>query len=108
MLSGVFYCPKDSALRMLVISCETTTALRILLPPFEAIKEAINCHHNYVAKEHHFDADVYVTRKGAIRAGQGRASWALFPAAWGPNPSSYEARVIPPHSALVLMVRSGV
>ncbi len=45
--------------------------LKNVLPPFEATKEAINCHHNYVTKEHHFDADVYVTRKGAIRAGEG-------------------------------------
>lgn len=29
-----------------------------------------NCHHNYVAHEHHFGADVWVTRKGAIRAGR--------------------------------------
>ena len=28
----------------------------------------INCHHNYTAKEHHFGKDVWVTRKGAIRA----------------------------------------
>lgn len=41
------------------------------LPPFEVTKEAINCHHNYVQQEHHFGADVYVTRKGAIRAGDG-------------------------------------
>ncbi len=46
-------------------------ALQAVLPPFQATKEAINCHHNYVAREHHFDADVYVTRKGAIRAGEG-------------------------------------
>ncbi|MCU7805394.1 MAG: RtcB family protein [Candidatus Thiodiazotropha sp. (ex Lucinoma borealis)] len=45
--------------------------LKSVLLPFEATKEAINCHHNYVAKEHHFNADVYVTRKGAIRAGEG-------------------------------------
>lgn len=45
--------------------------MKSVLLPFEATKEAINCHHNYVAKEHHFDADVYVTRKGAIRAGEG-------------------------------------
>lgn len=46
-------------------------ALKPVLPPFIATKEAINCHHNYVQKEHHFDTDVYVTRKGAIRAGEG-------------------------------------
>ncbi len=41
------------------------------LPPFSVTTEAVNCHHNYVAREHHFDADVWVTRKGAIRAGEG-------------------------------------
>ena len=47
------------------------SALREELPPFELLEKAINCHHNYVAKEHHFGADVYVTRKGAIKAGDG-------------------------------------
>ncbi|PVV08243.1 MAG: RNA-splicing ligase RtcB [gamma proteobacterium symbiont of Ctena orbiculata] len=46
-------------------------ALKRDLPPFIITKEAINCHHNYVVQEHHFGADVYVTRKGAIRAGKG-------------------------------------
>jgi tRNA-splicing ligase RtcB len=45
--------------------------LALSLPPFKATKEAINCHHNYVTQEHHYAADVYVTRKGAIRAGKG-------------------------------------
>ena len=43
-------------------------ALRRHLPPFEVTSEAVNCHHNYVEREHHFGADVWVTRKGAIRA----------------------------------------
>lgn len=47
------------------------SALRSRLPPFEPTAEAINCHHNYVTREFHFNADVYVTRKGAIRAGAG-------------------------------------
>jgi tRNA-splicing ligase RtcB len=34
---------------------------------FGVISE-LNCHHNYVAMEHHFGKNVYVTRKGAIRA----------------------------------------
>jgi tRNA-splicing ligase RtcB len=38
------------------------------LPPFELGETAVNCHHNYVAKEHHFGKDVFVTRKGAVRA----------------------------------------
>ena len=50
---------------------QVVDALRKVLPAFEATKEAINCHHNYVSREFHFGADVYVTRKGAIRAGRG-------------------------------------
>jgi tRNA-splicing ligase RtcB len=46
-------------------------ALTRHLPPFSVTTEAVNCHHNYVAREHHFDADVWVTRKGAIRAREG-------------------------------------
>jgi tRNA-splicing ligase RtcB (3'-phosphate/5'-hydroxy nucleic acid ligase) len=41
------------------------------LPPFELTETAVNCHHNYVAREHHYGADVLVTRKGAVRAGLG-------------------------------------
>jgi len=37
---------------------------------FEPLK-TVNCHHNYVAKELHFGANVWVTRKGAIRAEKG-------------------------------------
>jgi len=32
---------------------------------------AVNCHHNYVARENHFGANVFVTRKGAVRAREG-------------------------------------
>jgi len=46
-------------------------AIRTQLPEFEITKEAINCHHNYVAIEEHFGARVYLTRKGAISAKQG-------------------------------------
>ncbi len=46
-------------------------ALRRRLPPFEVTAEVIDCHHNYVAAETHQGADVWVTRKGAIRAGEG-------------------------------------
>ncbi|NRA67440.1 MAG: RtcB family protein [Pseudobacteriovorax sp.] len=33
--------------------------------------EFVDCHHNYVAKECHFEENVWVTRKGAVRARQG-------------------------------------
>jgi tRNA-splicing ligase RtcB (3'-phosphate/5'-hydroxy nucleic acid ligase) len=31
----------------------------------------VNCHHNYIAREHHYSKDVWVTRKGAVRARRG-------------------------------------
>lgn len=46
-------------------------ALGRTLPPFELEEAAINCHHNYAAKEMHDGTEVYITRKGAIRAGAG-------------------------------------
>jgi tRNA-splicing ligase RtcB len=42
-----------------------------LLPPFSAELKAINCHHNYVARESHFGENVLITRKGAVRAREG-------------------------------------
>jgi tRNA-splicing ligase RtcB len=41
------------------------------LPPFRADLEAVNCHHNYVDSEVHYGEKVFVTRKGAVRAGKG-------------------------------------
>lgn len=38
---------------------------------FELEEKAVNCHHNYVARENHFGANVLVTRKGAVRAREG-------------------------------------
>lgn len=46
-------------------------ALARQLPPFRVTMTAVNCHHNYVAREHHYGEEVWVTRKGAIRAREG-------------------------------------
>jgi tRNA-splicing ligase RtcB len=44
-----------------------------LLPRFEADDETlVDCHHNYVTKEHHFGKNIWVTRKGAVNAAKGR------------------------------------
>ncbi len=34
-------------------------------------ERVVNCHHNYVTKESHYGSEVWVTRKGAIRAEKG-------------------------------------
>ncbi|MCB9684716.1 MAG: RtcB family protein [Alphaproteobacteria bacterium] len=43
-------------------------AMREVLGPFETDEKVVDCHHNYVEKEHHFGEEVWVTRKGAVRA----------------------------------------
>ncbi|WP_323011270.1 RtcB family protein [Castellaniella sp.] len=47
-------------------------AMRRHIPvAFTITQEAINCHHNYVEQEKHFGHNLWVTRKGAIRAREG-------------------------------------
>lgn len=41
----------------------------------------VNCHHNYAEKEVHFGEDVYVTRKGAVRAQQ--EDYGIIPGSMG-------------------------
>jgi tRNA-splicing ligase RtcB len=47
-------------------------AQTLIRKPFRSHVEAVNCHHNYVSREHHFGEDVYVTRKGAVSAKAGQ------------------------------------
>jgi tRNA-splicing ligase RtcB len=58
----------------------------------------INCHHNYTEREHHFGRDVWLTRKGAIRARVGDLG--VIPGSMGTssyivrglgNPASYHS-----------------
>lgn len=42
--------------------------LERVYPKLKAGDEVVNCHHNYTALENHYGENVYVTRKGAIRA----------------------------------------
>lgn len=56
-------------------------AMERYFPKFKVIDEVVNCHHNYVAHENHFGANVYVTRKGAIRAREGE--YGIIPGSMG-------------------------
>ena len=60
--------------------------------------QVIDCHHNYVERETHFGAEVWVTRKGAIRSSKGRLG--IVPGSMGTrsyivrgkgNPESFES-----------------
>ncbi len=57
--------------RQVMMSHAIEAARGVIEKPFEAHLEAVNCHHNYVAREHHFGKNVFITRKGAVRAAEG-------------------------------------
>lgn len=57
-------------------------AVRKTIPvKFMLTEDAVNCHHNYVQKEHHFGEDLYVTRKGAVSARLGE--YGIVPGSMG-------------------------
>jgi len=61
-----------AALNRRMMMTNVIAALRgQIAKPFDAELEAVNCHHNYVTREHHFGENVLITRKGAVRAAKG-------------------------------------
>ncbi|MFT3709335.1 MAG: RtcB family protein [Archangium sp.] len=71
-------------LRAVIEAAKSTRVIK----PFDATVMAVDCHHNYVAREKHFGADVLVTRKGAVRAGKGARSYIVRGKG---NPESFES-----------------
>jgi len=68
------------------------------IPPFRADLLAVNCHHNYVARELHYGEQVFLTRKGAVSARAGELG--IIPGSMGAcsyivrgkgNPESYSS-----------------
>src|SRR5438270_3373169 len=55
--------------RAAMIDAATAVFLRFLGSGAET--ERVNCHHNFAAREHHGGKDIWVTRKGAIKADVG-------------------------------------
>jgi tRNA-splicing ligase RtcB (3'-phosphate/5'-hydroxy nucleic acid ligase) len=70
----------------------------------------VDCHHNYVAEETHFGEQVFLTRKGAIRAGEGELG--IIPGSMGTGTyivrglGNAEAFESAPHGAGRAMSRS--
>jgi len=70
-VEGVTWAQEFAKINRQVMMQLTIEALESVLPTFQANVLAVNCHHNYVSKEHHFGEDVYLTRKGAVSAKAG-------------------------------------
>jgi tRNA-splicing ligase RtcB len=84
--------------RELMMKRVIEAARAVIRKNFQSHIEAVNCHHNYVQKEHHFGQAVYVTRKGAVSAKAGQLG--IIPGSMGArsyivrgkgNPLSFES-----------------
>jgi len=64
-----------------VMMSAVVKALKKHLKRLEAEEFVVNCHHNYVEREHHFGSNVWVTRKGAVRARDGE--FGIIPGSMG-------------------------
>ncbi len=58
--------------REVMMAAVIAAARDVIGKPFGVDEHAVNCHHNYVQKERHFGADIFVTRKGAVSAQKGQ------------------------------------
>lgn len=54
-----------------VMMAAVLVVLKETWPDLATLDVAVNCHHNYVEREEHFGERVWLTRKGAVRAGKG-------------------------------------
>lgn len=57
--------------RAVMMTAVIAALRRRVAKEFELTSEAVNCHHNYLEIENHFGTNLYITRKGAIRAREG-------------------------------------
>jgi tRNA-splicing ligase RtcB len=83
--------------RSVMMSAALDQVGRFLGEPVKS-REHINCHHNFTQQEHHHGRDVWLTRKGAIKASVGDKG--VIPGSMGTssyivtglgNPASYES-----------------
>jgi tRNA-splicing ligase RtcB (3'-phosphate/5'-hydroxy nucleic acid ligase) len=93
----LFWAQEYAALNRAVMLEQMKHVLRGFWPRV-SFEPEISCHHNYVAEERHFEEELLVTRKGAIRAGQGELG--IIPGSMGTksyivrgkgNPLSFES-----------------
>ena len=57
--------------RDMMMEAAVAALRQAITKPFTLDEQAVNCHHNYVSWENHFNENVMVTRKGAVRAREG-------------------------------------
>ncbi len=72
-LAAVEWAQKYARINREAMMKRTLNAIaNVLNRPVVGELEAVNCHHNYVNREHHYGKDVLLTRKGAVSARKGQ------------------------------------
>jgi RNA-splicing ligase RtcB len=57
------------------------TTSRFEIAGHGGVEKVVNCHHNFTQREHHQGKDLWITRKGAIKAAAG--DWGVIPGSMG-------------------------
>ena len=71
-MKAVAWAQKYARINREIMMHNTIKAMKqVLKRDFNTDSIAVNCHHNYVNTENHYGKNVYVTRKGAVRAREG-------------------------------------
>jgi tRNA-splicing ligase RtcB len=64
-----------------MLALEAVLGIPVGVQDLDGVTSVVNCHHNYASLESHFGKNVYITRKGAVRARQG--DWGIIPGSMG-------------------------
>jgi len=70
-INDLFWCQEYALENRKVMFQNIVQALKKSFPNLQIEGEITSCHHNYVSVENHFGENVFVTRKGAIKAEKG-------------------------------------
>ncbi len=70
-VTALIWAQEFAAANREIMMARVLRVLRKTFKRFRTDKTAINCHHNYAVRETHFGEEVWVTRKGAVRARDG-------------------------------------
>lgn len=70
-VNDLFWCQEYAMQNRRVMFDNIFNTMKKIFPQIEIVGAVTSCHHNYVSIENHFGENVFVTRKGAIKAGVG-------------------------------------
>lgn len=80
-IEAVAWAQDYAALNRRVMMNTVLDTIREYIPHAHPAGHVVSCHHNYISMENHFGENVWVTRKGAVRAR--KDEWGIIPGSMG-------------------------